>query len=86
MNPMSAQQQPRPAAEQHSDRVAVAEPGSATSQLHSHASSESHTGTDEMATAHPGRLRRFGERVAETVVEFVVDVECGVIGSLFRRQ
>jgi len=33
-----------------------------------------------MATSHPGRLRRFAERIAETVVDFVG----GVIGSLFR--
>ena len=89
MNPMSAQHQLRPdqlrlAAEQQPDRVVVAEPGSAAPPSHSPASSESLTGTDDMATSHPGRLRRFAERVLETVVDFVVDVIGGVIGSLFR--
>lgn len=84
MNPISAQQQPRPAAERHFDRVAVAEPDTATPPSHSPASSESLTGTDDMATSHPGRLRRFAERIAETVVDFVADVVGGVIGSLFR--
>ncbi len=83
MNPMSAKQQPLPAAERQSDRVAVAEPGSAAPPSHSPASSESLTGTDDMATSHPGRLRRFAERIAETVVDFVADVVGGVIGSLF---
>ena len=77
-------QQPRPAAERHSDRVAVAEPGSVAPPSHSPASSESPTGTDEMATSHPGRLRRLAERVVETVVDFVIDVVGSIIGSLFH--
>ena len=84
MKTMSAKQQPLPAAERPPERVAVAEPGSAAPPLHSPASSESLTGTDEMATANPGRLRRFAARVVEAVADFVVDVVGGVIGSLFR--
>lgn len=84
MNLRPAQDQLRLAAEQQSDRVVVAEPGSAAPPSHSPASSESPTGTDDMATSQPGRLRRFAERVLETVVDFVVDVIGGVIGSLFR--